>query len=197
MLNETRKIKREVFNALYYDENREEILRDHKEYYRANRERILSYKKEHYKANKEAILKKSKEYFECNKEEVLSKNREYCRKNPDRFSLYHNHRRINETVNGGSHTIKQRREKFLALGNVCYYCSIPGKMTVDHMIPISRGGTDNIDNIVPACTTCNCRKGNKTLAEFFDLINTPKEIAINQARILEYKLTCQLYGVNS
>jgi hypothetical protein len=51
--------------------------------------------------------------------------------------------------------------------NMCAYCSIESeKLTVEHMLPISRGGKHRMDNIVLACTTCNFSKHNKTLEEW-------------------------------
>jgi 5-methylcytosine-specific restriction endonuclease McrA len=47
----------------------------------------------------------------------------------------------------------------------CVYCGGPFEH-VDHVIPASRGGTDDPDNLVPACTPCNTSKGNKLLAEW-------------------------------
>ena len=44
---------------------------------------------------------------------------------------------------------------------VCYYCkqTIPSKeLTMDHIVPISRGGKTTKGNVVPACKTCNHKK---------------------------------------
>lgn len=43
----------------------------------------------------------------------------------------------------------------------CFYCGRESKLTKDHIIPISKGGEDTIENIVPACWSCNRRKGIK------------------------------------
>lgn len=43
--------------------------------------------------------------------------------------------------------------------NRCVCCLSKGKLTVDHIIPLKRGGTDTIDNIQPVCKSCNSSKG--------------------------------------
>ena len=41
------------------------------------------------------------------------------------------------------------------------------KATIDHIVPISKGGgVFDIENVTPCCGTCNTKKGNKTLEEF-------------------------------
>ena len=48
----------------------------------------------------------------------------------------------------------------------CYYCGASGKMTIEHMVPLSRGGAHDSSNIVPACEHCNKSKNTKTAEEF-------------------------------
>jgi 5-methylcytosine-specific restriction endonuclease McrA len=62
---------------------------------------------------------------------------------------------------------KYRKEKRI-LGwstRVCHWCGDPmesGKRTLDHVIPLSRGGRDVIENMVLACKQCNTERGNST-----------------------------------
>lgn len=173
----------------YREKNREKINSHSREVYHSNIQRERKRHRDYHSRNRKDQLKKKREFYEENKESESNKRRIYKKINPDVMSLSSGRRRARKAGNGGSHTIDQRREKFTLLGDVCYYCGIPGKMTVDHLIPISRGGTDDIENIVPACLLCNARKNNKTAEEFFEIINTSKEIAFNQARVAEYRLT--------
>ncbi|MBW4581578.1 MAG: HNH endonuclease [Tildeniella nuda ZEHNDER 1965/U140] len=48
----------------------------------------------------------------------------------------------------------------------CQYCGYTGDdLTLDHVIPRSRGGGDSWENIVTACVRCNVKKGNRTPKE--------------------------------
>ena len=48
----------------------------------------------------------------------------------------------------------------------CQYCgSDGGKLTLDHVVPRSRGGKSEWENVVTCCAPCNLRKGNRTLDE--------------------------------
>lgn len=49
----------------------------------------------------------------------------------------------------------------------CAYCQKPHrKLTQDHVIPLSRGGSHTVNNVVPACRSCNSRKFTKDVDEF-------------------------------
>ncbi|XP_010414875.1 PREDICTED: uncharacterized protein LOC104700959 isoform X1 [Camelina sativa] len=58
----------------------------------------------------------------------------------------------------------------------CQYCSSRENLTIDHVIPISRGGEWTWQNLVTACSRCNSRKGQKTVEEAqMKLLKVPKE----------------------
>lgn len=71
-------------------------------------------------------------------------------------------------------TIRREREKARALRKqnwwrnriakgVCHYCGKsvpPQELTLDHLVPLARGGKSTRGNCVPACKDCNNRKKN-------------------------------------
>jgi hypothetical protein len=44
----------------------------------------------------------------------------------------------------------------------CQYCASKESLTIDHVVPKSKGGKDTWENLVTACQKCNSRKGNRT-----------------------------------
>ena len=75
-------------------------------------------------------------------------------------------RRARERGAVGSHTLGEWLEKCALFGRRCFYCGEARPLTRDHKVPLIRGGSDFIDNIVPACRRCNCSKGTRTSSEF-------------------------------
>jgi 5-methylcytosine-specific restriction endonuclease McrA len=57
-------------------------------------------------------------------------------------------------------------------GYTCQYCGKKTDLTIDHVIPRSRGGKDTWDNVVVACLRCNVTKGNRTPKEAGFVLNT-------------------------
>lgn len=63
-----------------------------------------------------------------------------------------------------THTDREWASVLADFGNRCASCRSTGKLTKDHIIPISRGGADAIWNIQPLCQSCNSKKGTKIIA---------------------------------
>ena len=58
-----------------------------------------------------------------------------------------------------------RRAVFARDSWTCQYCGTTSHLTVDHVIPRSRGGPSEWENIVTSCAPCNRRKGNRSTSE--------------------------------
>ena len=74
-----------------------------------------------------------------------------------------NKRRARIKKAGGCFTAEEFLELKLKYGNVCLACKKKTKLVADHVIPLSRGGSNNIENIQPLCRKCNGKKYTKTI----------------------------------
>ena len=54
-----------------------------------------------------------------------------------------------------------RRAHFARDGHKCVYCGSAVRLTLDHVVPPSRGGDSVWENVVTSCAPCNLRKGNR------------------------------------
>ena len=85
-----------------------------------------------------------------------------------------------------------RKNILLRDNNSCQYCNYKGsELSIDHVIPRSRGGTDNWENVATACLRCNVQKGNKTPEEAnMPLLRNPFRPLSN----LNFEATKQIYS---
>ena len=61
---------------------------------------------------------------------------------------------------------KTKRELFRISENNCWYCGDNEPSTIDHVIALDNGGSDDIENLVLCCKKCNSRKKALTIEEF-------------------------------
>lgn len=67
---------------------------------------------------------------------------------------------------GSTRKQRKRRRRILERDNwTCHYCGAQA-VTEDHLIPLTKGGSEDDSNLVAACGPCNFSKGSKTAAEF-------------------------------
>jgi 5-methylcytosine-specific restriction endonuclease McrA len=71
-------------------------------------------------------------------------------------------RRARKQKQGGSYTAQEWRDLCALYGHVCLCCGEAARLTPDHVVPIAKGGSNDISNIQPLCLPCNLRKATKT-----------------------------------
>jgi 5-methylcytosine-specific restriction endonuclease McrA len=178
-ITETKK----MLKAEWYKTNQEKIKLSNKawnkanpekmkEYYTKwknnNLEKIKTYSRTWYKNNLEKRKIYRKLWYKNNLEKVKLSNAIWKRNNPNkRLAHSANRRAIKRNAPGNGITGKQWEELLDKSGGVCYYCGEQKEnLTMDHVMPLSKGGAHDIINIVPACLSCNCSKGTQLLNEW-------------------------------
>ena len=111
-----------------------------------------------FEENKEYRREYKKEYRRTHKEEIT----EYRKKNPARNKAYKQNRRAKQSGSGGSFTAQEWKDLCKKYDYRCLCCNRRRKLTADHVIPVSKGGSSNISNIQPLCGPCNSRKHDGT-----------------------------------
>ena len=84
--------------------------------------------------------------------------------NKDKVKAQTERRRIRKLSNAQYEITEKELSKLYE--SSCIYCGSNNRITLDHIIPISRGGTHGIGNIAPACLSCNSSKRDKTITEW-------------------------------
>jgi len=112
--------------------------------------------------NSECSLRCWRKKFSKNKEAWNSKVREYRLKrklsgNPIKRNCASDKYRSNSRIN-----IFFRAEVRRIYGTICSYCFLEAK-TIDHVVPLNKGGLNEIENLVPACNSCNSSKQDQHL----------------------------------
>lgn len=54
---------------------------------------------------------------------------------------------------------KRRRDVFRRDGNICLKCGAKENLTIDHIVPVSKGGLSRMFNLQSLCSKCNGEKG--------------------------------------
>lgn len=102
------------------------------------------------------------------KEKLKRKNRPSLKESRKRSN--HKRRAIKMNIYAEHITKEQWFGKLEEFEYCCAYCLLPenivGKLTMDHFIALANNGTHTIDNLVPACRSCNCSKGKREILDF-------------------------------
>lgn len=117
----------------------------------ANPDKIKEYRAKEYQKHRQAYLDRASAWTKANPALVSQIKRRYKSK-----------RKVWEMT--GSFTQDEWDVLCDYYGKKCLSCGrTDAKLTVDHVVPLSVGGTNSIENIQPLCGSCNSSKGTKTI----------------------------------
>ena len=163
----------------YRHKHREEIARRKAEYQRSHKEQLREYHRAYYarkghiyhreydKQRRDQKREYDQQYRKANYERIRERQRRWERDNQQHVRLYKRAaamKRYSVVYNAeGYYTDDDIQRQYGHQHGKCYYCGerVGKKYHVDHVVPVSRGGTNWPDNLVIACGHCNCTKNDR------------------------------------
>lgn len=170
----------------WYASNKAAVAAHNREYYAANKERIKercaansvqisARNRKHYIANKSMLEARAKQWHAANKDAVVACARKYRAAHLDKVRQWHRawheahplkkreyrqSRRARIEGNGGAHTAEDIEALYEIQNKRCAGCSklLRGNYDIDHVMPVSRGGSNSADNLQLLCGHCNRSK---------------------------------------
>ncbi len=153
----------------YYRQHKDAMRETNKRWRSRNRVKVRKAQRRRYWADPVRYCGYAKKYAPRFPEVVRKRGREYAKNNPEKIRVLLHQRRARIEKADGRFTHQEWRELCTSYKWLCGYCET--KLTIktaspDHRIPLARGGTNYIQNIIPSCLPCNLRKHAKTEEEF-------------------------------
>lgn len=126
-------------------------------YHEKNAKKLLEQKKVYYKKNRDKCILVSKRYQASTVGKATVKRYSSSLKGRIADRNAQHKRRIQKQCGTGI-TNEQWNSILRDYNFRCAYCGVQGNMTIDHVMPLSKGGEHSAENIVPACAGCNSKK---------------------------------------
>jgi hypothetical protein len=164
-------IDREEYFKNYRKDNKERINKRYRIYCKKNRERINKNRRLWNSKNKDKIklhnitniLKNKKNWREYKYPQIYSEEQrlkclEWRRSHPEQVALYNRKNKSKRRSTFGDYISIKDQKKIIKRDKVCVYCSSNKKLQIDHIIPLSKKGTNCFNNLVLSCRYCNYSK---------------------------------------
>lgn len=159
--------RHKAYRATHRDQQRQAERRwraDNPERARETQKRFRERDREHYRQ----LLRN---WDRRNREKRRGFSAAWRKAHPDRRAHISAKRRARELAAPGSQTYEQWLALLEEWGNRCAYCGASGvPLERDHVLPLALGGGHEINNILPACRTCNSRKRLMAREDFIELL---------------------------
>jgi 5-methylcytosine-specific restriction endonuclease McrA len=156
----------------HYLRHKDKVIAANKRWALANPKKIRAIKSAWKKRNPEINRRYVKDYQKRNPEKVRYWKRMSYTKNPEAFKI--NAREYKHRKRSVSFIDCTSKIRLLRIERFCRWCCRKlneSNLSIDHVIPLSRGGTHVPDNLVACCRSCNRSKSNKLVHEWLPLMN--------------------------
>lgn len=117
-------------------------------------------------AQRDKLVEYSRAYYQSHRSDFLERRRKWLDENPHLRARQRYESRVStETAKVSVFEISASAMRQIMRG-ACLYCGSRERLTLDHIVPVSRGGRHSVGNLAVACWSCNMSKGTKTIMEW-------------------------------
>lgn len=140
--------------AKYYIDNKDKLIRQQLKYRLKNIDKINKYFVNYRIQNREKL-------------KLVDSRRSQFPKRQLQNRIKASNRRATKKLNHScKYTLEQVNQRFQLFDGLCAYCSSIAE-SIDHVIPISMGGSDVLGNLLPSCQSCNSSKNSRNLETWY------------------------------
>jgi 5-methylcytosine-specific restriction endonuclease McrA len=147
----------------YYARKKAVIRQNQIAYEQRNKEKLRLAAAKRYQERLHIYAARQKAYRAANRDAAREYQRKWRHANPEAAKAKSGRRRARKLSAPGNFTAQEFSEMCRSFGQVCLSCGEKKKLTADHVVPLSRGGSNYIANIQPLCLSCNDKKGTRTI----------------------------------
>ena len=171
-----RKARKAIITRLWREDNKEHVRAYGRQYREreGNKEKAQANWQRWYAEHKDERAEYNRQWREEHREERAEYNRQWREKNWKRVKWYGTRcRAVNLGAPGNGFTEAEFQALCEMYNDRCLCCGQSGiPLERDHVIPLTRGGLDDISNVQPLCKPCNSRKG-MTIVDYRDHRDIP------------------------
>jgi len=145
-------------NGHPYDETNTHVAKGGRQCKTCRRKLVM----ESFERHKEKRVSEQREYYQRNREKLVANSVQWAKDNPERAALTSRLKKQRRRA-AGVLTADEWRQIQAQYGHRCLACGSDGPLTIDHVVPVSKGGANTAANVQPLCGPCNSSKGTKTI----------------------------------
>lgn len=135
----------------------------HRRAYReANRDKLNAYSREYHRARRAIDNENHRAWVERNREHVREYGRKWAAAHRDRIKAKNSRRYAASRGAEGKVTAEEWAAILFCHNGRCAHCGSSQRITIDHIVPVSKGGQHCPQNLQPLCLSCNARKKDRT-----------------------------------
>lgn len=157
----------QLYNKTYRAEHLDRIRENDRQYAVLHRKQAIERAKKHYFANLEQKREYARNYQAEHSKQKCEYDRNYRAARPGiSTERWRRRRALEMNAEGNGVTIQEWEEIKKDYNYLCAYCNQKKTLEMDHIVPLSKGGKHDVDNVVPACKSCNSSKTASSLLIF-------------------------------